>query len=235
MPSGVFRFPILPGVDRIVALMDQEALYLINHTWASPWLDIVMAAASSWDFWWPFLLAGGLAVFFFGGWRARTLLLVAGIAVGVTDGIVVDSIKEMVARPRPHEVLVGVRTLDLAKAKPRFMALGKPLHEEYSHPGIRPSKGNSFPSGHASNNFALATVVAVFYRRWGWLAFLPASLVSYSRIYVGSHWPLDVIVSCFLGAGIAYLVMAAMEACWRRWGARWLPGLHSAHPSLIAS
>jgi len=214
-------------------LMDQDALYLINHTWASPWLDLVMAAASSWDFWWPFLFAGGLAVLIFGGWHARMMLLVAGIAVGVTDGLVVDTIKGMVSRPRPHEVLVGVRTLDLAKAKPRFMALGKPLREEYSQPGIRPSRGNSFPSGHASNNFALATVVAVFYRRWGWVAFLPASIVAYSRIYVGSHWPLDVVVSCFLGAGIAFLVMVALEACWRRWGRCWFPVFYSAHPSLI--
>lgn len=215
--------------------MDQDAFYLINHYWACPWLDMAMAAASSWDFWWPFLLAGGLGVLIFGGFHARTMLLVAGISVGVTDGIVVDSLKTIVSRPRPHEVMVGVRTLDLAKAKPRFLALGKPLHEEYSQPGIRPSQGNSFPSGHASNNFALATVVAVFYRRRGWLAFVPASIVAYSRIYVGSHWPLDVLVSCFLGAGIAFLVMAAMEGCWRRWGKRCLPPLYSAHPSLIAS
>jgi len=231
----VFRFPILLGADSMRMLMDQEALYLINHTWASPCLDLVTAAASSWDFWWPFLVAGGLAVLIFGGWHARMMLLVAGVAVGVTDGVVVDSIKGIVSRPRPHEVLVGVRTLDLAKATPRFMAVGKPLHEEYSRPGIRPSQGNSFPSGHASNNFALATVVAVFYRRRGWLAFLPASLVAYSRIYVGSHWPLDVLVSCFLGAGIAFLVMAAMEACWRRWGPRVFPILSSRHPSLISS
>lgn len=214
--------------------MDQAALYLINHTWASPWLDLVMAVASSWDFWWPFLLAGGLVVLIFGGWHARRMVLLAGIAVGVTDGVVVDSIKGMVSRPRPHEVLAGVRTLDLAKAKPRLLALGKPLREEYSQRGIQASRGNSFPSGHAANNFALATVVAVFYRRWGWLAFLPASLVAYSRIYVGSHWPLDVLVSCFLGAGISTLVMAAAETCWRRWGRRLLPDLHAKHPSLIA-
>lgn len=213
--------------------MDQEAFYLINHFWAHPALDMTMAVASSWDFWWPFLVVGGLAVLAFGGFRARMMLLAIGLSIGITDGVVVDTLKNLVGRPRPHEVLVGARTLDLAKAKPRFLATGRPLKEEYSQPGIRPTHGNSFPSGHASNNFAMATVVAVFYRRWGWLAFLPAALVAYSRIYVGSHWPSDVIVSCFLGAGIAFLVVACLDGAWRRWGAKWFPAWHGKHPSLI--
>ena len=147
--------------------------------------------------------------------------------------VVVNSLKHLVGRPRPHQELVGARTLDLAKAKPRFLAIGKPLKEEYSHPGRRAVRGNSFPSGHAANTFALATVVAVFYRRWGWLAFLPAAVVAYSRIYVGSHWPADVLVSCFLGAGTALVVVAAFSAAWRKWGGHWLPALHASHPSLL--
>ena len=213
--------------------MDQQALYLINHAWAHPSLDMVMAVASSWDFWWPLLLVGCLVVFVFGGFRARMMLLAAGLSVGFTDAVVVNSLKHIVGRPRPHEELVGVRTLDLAKAKPRFLALAKPLKEEYSHPGIRAPRGNSFPSGHSANNFSAATVVAIFYRRRGWLAFLPAAVVAYSRIYVGSHWPLDVLVSCFLGAGIALFVVSGLGAAWRRWGGRWFPSWHAGHPSLL--
>lgn len=215
--------------------MDEHVFYLINHTWAVPGLDLVMAVASSWDFWWPFLVVVGGAVVVRGGFHARAMVLVAALAIGVTDGIVVDSLKELVGRPRPHEVLVGARTLDLAKARPRFLAIGKPLREEFSQPGIRPLHGNSFPSGHAANNFALATVLALFYRRWGWISFLPAALVSYSRIYVGSHWPLDVLVSCLLGAGLALFVAAALEWGWRRWGARVFPKWHLGHPSLLST
>ncbi len=213
--------------------MDQAAFYLINHYWAHPTLDLPMAVASSWDFWWPFLVLGGLAVLVFGGFRARMMVLAAGLAIGMTDGVVVNSLKHLVGRPRPHQELVGARTLDLAKAKPRFLAIGKPLKEEYSHPGRRAVRGNSFPSGHAANNFALATVVAVFYRRRGWLAFLPAAVVAYSRIYVGSHWPADVLVSCFLGAGTALVVVAAFSAAWRNWGGRWFSSVHASHPSLL--
>ncbi len=212
--------------------MDEQAFYLINHQWAGSWADLAMAAASSWAFWWPFLVLGVLALLVFGGFRARAMLVAAGLAVGITDGIVVDSLKEIVGRPRPHEVLVGVRTLDLAKATPRFMALGKPLKVGWSRPDATAPRGKSFPSGHASNNFAIATVVTVFYRRWGWLAFLPAALVSYSRIYVGSHWPSDVLVSCILGAGIALVVVRGLDACWRHWGGRIFPVLRAEHPSL---
>lgn len=215
--------------------MDEHLFYLINHTWAVPGLDLVMAVASSWDFWWPFLVILGGAVVLLGGFHARAMVLVAALAIGVTDGLVVDSLKELVGRPRPHEVLVGARTLDLAKARPRVLAIGKPLREKFSQPKIPPPHGNSFPSGHAANNFALATVLTLFYRRWGWIAFLPAALVSYSRIYVGSHWPLDVVVSCLLGAGLACVVVAALDWGWRRWGGRIFPKWHLAHPSLLST
>ncbi len=213
--------------------MDQQIFFLINHTWARPQLDYVMAAASSWDFWWPVLAVAGVLVLIFGGFRARAMLFCIGVAIGVTDGIVVDSLKDIVGRPRPHEVLEGARTLDLARATPRFLALGLPLKEEYSTPGILPPHGNSFPSGHAANNFALATVITIFYRRWGWLMYLPALIVSYSRIYVGSHWPLDVLVSVFIGTGLALVVVALLDGLWRRYGGGLFPRFHAQHPALV--
>jgi len=190
---------------------------------------------SSLDFWWPFLIALGLVAAIWGGFRMRMMLLTAGLAIAMTDAVAVRTLKDFVGRPRPHEMLEGVRTLDLALARPRFLALAMPLKEEYSVARIRPPRGSSFPSAHAANNFAVAAVCAVFFRRWGWLLFLPAILVSYSRVYVGSHWPLDVVVSCLLGAGVGLLVVVAVEAFWRRWGGRCIPLLHAKHPSLLAA
>lgn len=213
--------------------MDQQLLFLINRQWTTPALDRVMAAASSFDLWWPFLLVAGIAAVIWGGFRMRAMLLAIGLSVGITDALVVDSLKEFVGRPRPHEMVAGIRTLDLAKAKPRLLAVSRPLREEISVTRILPPHGNSFPSGHASNNFAFATVCFCFYRRFGWLAFLPAALVSYSRIYVGAHWPVDILVSAFIGAGIALLTVAALEALWRKFAPRLLPGLSSRHPSLL--
>jgi undecaprenyl-diphosphatase len=214
--------------------MDQRIFFLINGHWAHPALDLPMAAISSWDFWWPIALVGGLLLLAFGGFRGRAALVCIGLTVGLTDGVIVDAIKGNVGRPRPHQVLEGVRIVDLQKARPRLLALGKPAKVEYSSPSIQPVRGISFPSGHASNNFALAVVLAVFYRRWGWLYFLPASLIAYSRIYTGSHYPSDVIVAAFIGAALACLVLAAAEAIWRRFSGRVVPRLFAAHPSLLA-
>jgi undecaprenyl-diphosphatase len=215
--------------------MDQQILFLINHDWAHRGLDPVMAVMSSLDFWLPLLLAAALVAAIWGGFRMRMMLLTAGLTLAITDALVVRTLKDLVGRPRPHEMLAGVRTLDLAAAAPRLLALTKPLKEEYSGARIRPPRGNSFPSAHAANNFAVATVCALFFRRRGWLLFLPAILVAYSRVYVGSHWPLDVLVSCLLGLGIALLVVAGTEAFWRRWGGWWLPRWHTAYPSLLAA
>jgi undecaprenyl-diphosphatase len=214
--------------------MDQQLLFLINHTLAHPALDRLMAVMSSYDFWWPFLIAIGLVAAIFGGFHMRAMLLTAGLAIALTDAVTVRTLKDAVGRPRPHEVLEGVRTLDLALASPRFLALAMPLREDYSVARIRPPRGNSFPSAHAANNFAVAAVCVAFFRRWGWLLFMPAILVSYSRVYVGSHWPLDVLVSCLLGLGIGLLVVVAVEAFWRRWGGICIPRLHAKHPSLLA-
>ena len=196
-------------------------------------MDRIMAVASSWDFWLIPLAIAVVIVVIFGGFRARSMVLCAGLAIGLTDGVVVDSLKNLVGRPRPNVTEAGLRVVDLAKAKPRLLAIGKPLQVKTVEPGILPQRGPSFPSGHASNNFCVATVVAMFYRRWGWLMFLPATLVSISRIYVGSHWPSDVIISALIGSAVAFFTLAAAATLWKRWGGRMLPRLHQSHPDLL--
>lgn len=193
-----------------------------------------MAAVTSWPLWWPFLLAAASAVAVWGGWRGRALVAVAALAVGLNDGVVVNIAKELIGRPRPHEALDGVRMVDLARAHPRVLALGMPLQVRYSEAPETVPRGRSFPSGHASNSFALAAVCAFFWRRWGWLVFIPAALVAWSRIYVGSHWPSDVAVSIFLGAGIGFVTAVLCELAWRRWHSALPWPAARARPSLLA-
>jgi membrane-associated phospholipid phosphatase len=65
----------------------------------------------------------------------------------------------------------------------------------------------SFPSGHTSSAFSLATSVSLCYPKWYVItpSFLYAGLVGYSRMHLGVHYPSDVLMGALLGAGSAYL------------------------------
>jgi undecaprenyl-diphosphatase len=65
---------------------------------------------------------------------------------------------------------------------------------------------NSFPSDHASVAFAIAFAVLVFHRRLGILLLVVAAGVGLDRIFVGVHYPIDVLTSVFVGLGAALLV-----------------------------
>ncbi len=63
----------------------------------------------------------------------------------------------------------------------------------------------SFPSGHAAISFAAAVVLSKKEPKWRWFFYLLASLISLSRIYLGKHYPFDVVVGGVLGWGIGIL------------------------------
>lgn len=65
----------------------------------------------------------------------------------------------------------------------------------------------SFPSGHTSNSFALATSLSLAYPKWYVIvpSYLWASSVAYSRLHLGVHYPSDVLAGAIVGAGSSYL------------------------------
>jgi membrane-associated phospholipid phosphatase len=71
----------------------------------------------------------------------------------------------------------------------------------------------SFPSGHTSNAFALATSVSLAYPKWYIIvpSYLWAGLVAYSRMDLGVHYPSDVLAGAVIGAGTAYLCFKGQQ------------------------
>jgi len=215
--------------------MDQKLLFLINREWTSSAADRVMALVSSWDVWLP--VAAILIILFLirGHFRERAYVVILLLIVGFNDGVLSHSLKRIIDRPRPHQAIADVRVVDLKKAKPRIFAVFSPAKVKLSKPNLQPVDGRSMPSSHTINMFSVALVSVAFYGFGAAWTFALAALVGYSRMYVGAHWPSDVITSIFLGLGSSLLLLAAFESLWRRYGGRWLPAIYARHPRLFAA
>jgi undecaprenyl-diphosphatase len=123
--------------------------------------------------------------------KIAAILLI--ITITVSDQINSTVLKYWLERPRPCHVLHHVHLL------------------------VSCGSGFSFPSSHATNNFAGALLLAFFFPRAKWWFFGIASLVAFSRVYVGVHYPSDVIGGAVVGlfcAGIVLAIFIALEKLW---------------------
>jgi undecaprenyl-diphosphatase len=97
--------------------------------------------------------------------------------------------------------------------KPMFQRT-RPCNDSYWYDVIRPlvkkSKGYSLPSTHASNHFALSTYIVLtigsFFPKIKPAAWIWASLVGLAQIYVGVHYPLDILSGALLGVWLGYMI-----------------------------
>jgi undecaprenyl-diphosphatase len=215
--------------------MDKTLLLLINREWTNPFLDWLMATFTNFDAWLPILVIAIFLLLWRGNFRVRSFVLVTLIAIGFTDGIFTQFAKKLVNRPRPAQSLAEVREVSLQKKKPAILGIFLPVEVSLSQPPGGPVDGRSFPSGHAMNNTVIATLAILFFGRIGALYILPAALVSYSRIYCGSHWPSDVFVSIFLAIGFSLIVASVLNLLYERGVARWFPVFARENPSLLGT
>lgn len=79
-------------------------------------------------------------------------------------------------------------------------------------PLIPPVGDPSFPSGHTSASFAAATAIYAINRKWGLAAYLLAAVMGFSRLYLGVHFPTDVLAGALVGTAAALAVIRL----WRR-------------------
>ena len=215
--------------------MDKTLLLFINREWTNPFLDRLMATFTSFDVWMPILFVAVVLLLWRGDFRARSFVIVTLLTIGFTDGVFTQSMKKLVDRPRPSQALAGVREVSLEKTTPAILGVGRPVQVSLSNPPEGIVIGRSFPSGHAMNNTVIATLAVLFFGRLGALYIFPAGIVSYSRIYCGSHWPSDVIVSIVLGIGFGLLLASIADLLYQRFASRLFPKLHRNHPSLLGA
>jgi membrane-associated phospholipid phosphatase len=178
--------------------MDQEIFFLINGDWHNPVLDAIMPYWRDKKFWIPLYVL--LAAFSIYRFRLKGLYFILAVAltVGVADTMSSKVIKKSVKRVRPCNDI---------EIKPEVQLLA----------GC--GSGYSFTSSHATNHFAVALFIALtlgtIYKWAKWPFIIWAASIAFGQVYVGVHYPLDVLMGAILGSFIGW----AIASIYKRWKA----------------
>ena len=214
--------------------LDQQLFFWLNADSGRTWLDTLWAVFSSLHFWLPLLIVAGVLLAWRGGFRARAMLACLLLSIGIMEGGIINPLKKTISRQRPYYVLSEARVVKLEETTPRWLAAVRPPVIRLGNPSEAPAVGKSLPSGHTSNMFCFATVLAVFYRWRGALFFIPATLVALSRVATGSHWPSDILLSAAGSVVVTLALIAIYGWVWRKLAPRLVPTLAARHPQLVA-
>jgi len=105
-------------------------------------------------------------------------------------------------------VVTGILKILIGRARPiLFDALGK----TYFEPFVFDSVFNSMPSGHTTASFAGLVMLGMLFPRVKWLTWTLAIVIGLSRIYVGAHWPMDVVLGAFIGMVCADITKSVLK------------------------
>jgi len=128
-------------------------------------------------------------------WTRSVLPLAAGAAAAGAAWALANAAKVIANRPRPYQVVADA-------------VLRQP-----------PAHGTSFPSSHTAVTVAVVIALVPFLpRALAWVAIAYAVLVGWSRVYLGVHYPLDVLAGAGIGMAVGGVVLLALGVLLRRAG-----------------
>jgi len=166
---------------QFILSIDKNLFIFLNRGMANPLFDVLMPIITNLDNWKIPIIIGWIFLIVKGGSRGRTaaFLLIPVLIIG--DQLSASVLKPWIARLRPCHTLEHVRLL------------------------VNCGERYSFPSSHATNISGVAFLFSAIFRpywRWFWLV---AITVGFSRIYVGVHYPLDVLGGFVTGSLVAFM------------------------------
>lgn len=180
-------------IDQLINL-DTELFIYLNSLHNSFW-DEVMYWVSTKRFWYPWYALLLILIYRRWGWRITLgIVLAVALLITISDLTASKVLKPWVQRFRP--------------CKPEA-DLDYVVHLVRGHCGGK----YGFASSHSANFFALGTFLSLLFRnKWLNVLFLGiAALVAYSRIYLGVHYPGDVIVGAMIGIAAAWFVYTLLN------------------------
>ena len=164
--------------------IDRSILYFINNNLSNPIFDLFFTTITNEHLWAIPVLIGLMVLIIRGGKRGKIAAVLVLIAASATDKTVVEIIKPAIGRLRPSHALGDTINLLVPKGG-RY----------------------GFVSAHAANIFAGTTVLSYFYEQWKKPLLFLAFSVAVSRVYVGVHYPGDVLFGGLFGYGMAWVII----------------------------
>jgi undecaprenyl-diphosphatase len=202
------------GILPLLLAFDHSLFTTINGTLQTKFLDFFMPFITDFANFRLLLILSGSLFLVLGGRQEREMVVWAVLLLGVSDFVSSHVVKELFYRPRPCLTFSSVRLL--ASCTSSF----------------------SFPSSHAVNITAQMVFFSSFYPRLRIPLYGVAFLVAYSRVYVGVHYPTDVVGGILIGfflsyglLGLRHLIRPYIQVrCWqwdrKHWRACWQRFLH---------
>jgi undecaprenyl-diphosphatase len=163
--------------------LDTTLFYLFNVKLQNGFFDFLMPILTNLDYWRIPLGLMAVLLLIFGKKKGRIAVLLLVVGIALSDQLCNNVLKPLIQRIRPCNVLENIHLL------------------------VNCTKAYSFPSSHAMNIFTGCILLSHNYRKIKVILIVIAILVSYSRIYVGVHYPFDVLAGMTLGIFCAFVVI----------------------------